>query len=163
MNFDEAFDRLMGHEGGYVNDPLDPGGETNWGITKRVALEFGYSGSMRELTKDRAKEIAKKGYWDRAKCDSYDPAIAFQVMDATFHHGYGNAVRFLQRAAGVAADGAVGPITVAAVKSQSVTDILMRFLSYRLNFMTDLSGWSHDGRGWAKRVAKNLLYGAQDA
>ena len=57
MNFDEAFDRLLGHEGGYVNDPRDPGGETMWGITKRVALVNGYTGPMREMTQAQAKAI----------------------------------------------------------------------------------------------------------
>ena len=57
LNFTQIFNRLIGHEGGYVNDPRDPGGETNWGITKRTAQANGYQGSMREMTREQAYKI----------------------------------------------------------------------------------------------------------
>lgn len=98
MNFDTAFERLIGHEGGYVNHPEDPGGETNWGVTLRTAREAGYTGSMRDLTRDQAKEIYRTAYWGRAQAEQYDGAIAFQVFDAAVNHGIGQAIRFLQRA-----------------------------------------------------------------
>lgn len=163
VTFDMAFERLIGHEGGYVNHPDDPGGETNWGITKRTAREAGYTGSMRELTRAQAKEIYRTAYWGRARCDEYDGAIAFQVFDAAVNHGIGNATRFLQRAVGVADDGAVGPVTMAAVTAMSVTDVLARFNAARLNFYTNLSTWPTFGRGWARRVAGNLNYAADDS
>lgn len=163
VTFDTAFERLIGHEGGYVNHPDDPGGETNWGITLRTAREAGYSGSMRELTRAQAKEIYRTAYWARARCDEYDGAIAFQVFDAAVNHGIGNAIRFLQRAAGVADDGAVGPVTMAAIKAMTVTDVLARFNAARLTFYTNLSTWPSFGRGWARRIAGNLNYAADDA
>ena len=162
MDFNTAFDRLIKHEGGYVNHPNDPGGETNWGITKRTAMAHGYSGSMRLLTREQAKAIYKSSYWDRAKADEYDFAIGFQLFDAAVNHGIGNAIRMLQRAVGVADDGIVGVMTLAAVKRHSVSDVVMRFNSERLRFYTKLSTWSSFGRGWANRVADNLKYGAQD-
>lgn len=163
MNFDKAFDRLIGHEGGYVNHPRDPGGETNWGITKRVAMEAGYTGSMRDLSREQARRIYKVAYWDRAKCDAYDPALAFQLFDSAVNHGIGNAIRFLQRAVGVADDGVVGPRTIAAVGAMSVTDALMRFNAERLEFYSKLSTFDTFGRGWVNRVAGNLRYSAEDA
>lgn len=163
ITFDVAFERLIGHEGGYVNHPDDPGGETNWGITKRTALEAGYTGEMRDLTRDQAKEIYRVAYWDRARCDEYDGAIAFQLFDAAVNHGIGNAIRFLQRAVRVADDGVMGPITMAAIESTSVTDVLMRFNAARLRFYTNLSKWPSFGKGWARRTADNLNYGADDA
>lgn len=163
MTFDEAFDRLIAHEGGYVNHPADPGGETNWGITKRVAMEHGYQGSMRELTRQQAKDIYRQAYWYRAQADKYDSAIGFQVFDAAVNHGIGNAVRFLQRAVGVADDGQVGPRTLAAIAAMSVTDVLMRFNAERLEFYTKLSTWDTFGKGWARRVVGNLRYSAEDA
>jgi len=161
--FDRAFDRLIGHEGGYVNHPDDPGGETNWGITLRTAREAGYTGPMRDLTRDQAKAIYRAAYWGRAKADQYDGAIAFQVFDAAVNHGIGQAIRFLQRAAGVADDGAVGPVTLAAVRAMSVPDVLARFNAERLDFYTRLSTWPTFGKGWARRVAGNLRYAAEDA
>lgn len=163
MNFDQAFDRLIGHEGGYVNHPDDPGGETNWGITLRTAREAGYTGTMRALTRQEAKAIYREAYWNRAKADQYDGAIAFQLFDTAVNHGIGQAIRFLQRAVGVADDGAVGPVTLAAVRAMSVTDVLARFNAERLDFYTKLTTWPTFGKGWARRVAGNLRYAAEDA
>lgn len=163
MNFDDAFDRLMGHEGGYVNHPDDPGGETMWGITARVARANGYTGPMSMLPRERAKSIAKAAYWDRVKADQYDSAIGFQVFDAAYNHGIENAVRFLQRAVGVADDGIVGPRTLAAIRQTSITDVLARFNAERLEFYTKLSTWPTFGKGWARRIATNLKYQAEDA
>lgn len=162
-SFEKAFERLIGHEGGYVNHPEDPGGETNWGITKRTALEHGYTGAMRDMTRDQAKAIYKRSYWDRAKADQYDFAIGFQLFDAAVNHGIGTGIRFLQRAVGVADDGIVGPRTLAAVQAMSVTDVLARFNAERLEFYTRLSTWPTFGKGWARRVAGNLRYQAEDA
>ena len=161
-NFDAAFDRLIGHEGGYVNHPDDPGGETKYGITKRTARASGYMGSMLALTREDARGIYRSEFWGRAKADSYDFAIAFQLFDAAVNHSIGNAVRFLQRAVGVADDGIVGPVTIKAVRDMSVSDVLARFNAERLDFYTKLSTWPTFGRGWARRVDGNLRYAASD-
>ncbi|NYT62369.1 glycoside hydrolase family 108 protein [Alcaligenaceae bacterium] len=163
MNFETAFERLIGHEGGYVNHPNDPGGETNWGITLRTARAAGYSGNMRDLERSVAKAIYRTEYWGRAKAEQYDGAIAFQVFDAAVNHGVGQAIRFLQRAVAVADDGAVGPVTLAAVRAATVTDVLSRFNAERLEFYTKLSTWPSFGRGWARRVAGNLKHAAEDS
>lgn len=162
MDFDQAFDRLMGHEGGYVNHPSDPGGETNWGVTKRVAREYGYAGDMRSLTREKAKEITKVMYWDRAHCGEIDPALAFQVLDAAYNHGIGNATRMLQRAAGVVDDGVIGPVSLAKLKEMYLSDVLLLFNAERLEFYTKISTWPTFGKGWASRVADNLRFAAED-
>lgn len=69
LSFDQIFDRCMGHEGGYVNHPKDLGGETNWGVTIGTARANGYIGAMRSMTRLQAKEIYRKAFWQRAKCD----------------------------------------------------------------------------------------------
>ena len=163
MDFDQAFERLIAHEGGYSDHKDDPGGETNWGITARTARANGYTGSMRELTRRQAREIYRVAYWGRARADDYDPAIGFQLFDAAVNHGIGNAIRFLQRAVGVADDGIVGPQTVAAINSMQTTDVLARFNAERLDFYTRLSTWPSFGRGWVRRVAENLRYASEDA
>src|SRR5271169_2172410 len=113
MNFDQAFDRLLGNEGGYVNNPADPGGETNWGIAKRSYPSV----DIKNLTRDQAKAIYLRDFWLRGKMDQYDPAIAFQIFDIAVNSGIETGVRILQRAAGVADDGNIGPVTAAAVKT----------------------------------------------
>lgn len=160
--FNEAFNRLIAHEGGYSNHPSDPGGETMYGITKRVAMEHGYTGNMRDLTRDQAKGIYRTAYWDRAKADEYDFAIGFQLFDAAVNHGIGNAVRFLQRAVGAVDDGIVGPNTLRAIRAMSVGDAVMRFNAERLDFYAKLTTFTSFGRGWTRRVAENLRYGASD-
>lgn len=163
MTFDDIFERLIGHEGGYVNNPKDPGGETNWGITKRVARENGYQGEMRNLTRERAKAIYKSAFWDRVQAERYDPAIGYQLFDAAVNHGIGNAVRMLQRAVGVVDDGNIGPITLQSINARDVSDVLVLFNAERLDFYTRLSTFPTFGRGWSRRVVGNLRYAAQDA
>lgn len=163
MNFDKAFDRLIAHEGGYSNHPADPGAETMWGVTARVARECGYYGPMKDLPRETAKRIAKEAYWDRCKADSYDFSIGYQVFDAAYNHGIENAVRFLQRAAAVVDDGYFGPVSLKAVQAMPITDVLSRFNAERLDFYTKLSTWNSFGKGWARRIAGNLKYQAEDA
>ena len=157
--FDDAFTQLIGNEGGYSNNPADPGGETMWGITKRVAVANGYTGAMQDLPQDTAKAIAKSEYWDRYSCDSFDPRLGFQVFDAAYNGG--PAARWLQEAAEVQPDGVIGPVTIAAVNAADPLRIIMRFNSYRLTYLASLDTFPTFGRGWANRIAHNLLLGAK--
>lgn len=163
MTFDEIFDRVMKHEGGYVNNPADPGGETNWGVTIRTARANGYAGRMIDMTRDQAKEIYRVAFWERVRGEKLHSALAFQLFDACVNHGIGNGVRMLQRAAGVADDGVIGDVTMRAVQAVSAPDMVMRFNAERLEFYTKLKTFSTFGRGWVNRVAGNLRYGAKDA
>ena len=158
MTFDEVFERVIGHEGGYVNDPQDPGGETKFGISKRSHPNW----DINAITIEQAKEIYRNDFWLRAKCDEYDPMIGFQLFDAAVNSGIGNAIRFLQRAVDVADDGWVGPVTVQAIRTFPPTTVVLRFNAERLDFLTKLTTWDRFGRGWARRVAENLRYAASD-
>ena len=153
MTFDQCFTKLIGHEGGYVNDPRDKGGETKYGISKRAypALDIA------DLTLDDAKAIYKRDYWDRAQCDRLHPDLAFQVFDGAVNSGIGNSIRWLQEAAGVAVDGVVGPLTVRKVGDMEPSAIIARYNGVRLKFMASLSSWDVFGRGWARRIATNLM------
>lgn len=149
----------MWHEGEYTSGIGDPGGETKWGISKRSYPHL----DIKNLTREHAKQIYLHDFWERAKSDDYDAAIAFQVFDAAVNSGLGNAIRFLQRAVGVADDGIVGPVTLGAIASRPVVDVLALFNAERLEFMTKLSVWPSFGKGWARRIAQNLRYGVDDA
>jgi lysozyme family protein len=155
-----AWTQLLGNEGGYVDNPADPGGATMYGVTQRVARNHGYTGDMRDLPIATAQAIAKQEYWDRYSCDEFDPRIAFQVLDTAYNGGY--AARWLQQAVGVEQDGIIGPATIAAVKAQNVYQTIMRFDSYRLSYLAMLGTWPTFGRGWANRIAHNLLLGAEN-
>ena len=160
--FDIIFERLMLHEDGYVNHPNDPGGETMWGVTKRVAQAHGYHGSMRKLPKALAKQITEKSYYKAVKGDQLDRLIAWQLTDAAYNHGNRQAVKFLQRAVGVTADGLIGPRTLAATAEMDKNDVVLLFNAERIEFNTGLRGWISFGKGWARRVAGNLRYAAAD-
>ena len=162
MNFDTAFDRLIGHEGGYSNHPDDPGGETMWGVTIAVARANGYKGPMRDMPRDTAKAIYRWQYWDKVQADRMPFPLAFQVFDAAVNHGTSQAAKLLQRAAGVADDGIIGPKTLAAVASRNAAVILLLFNAEREQFYTDLKTWPSFGKGWSRRVVANLRYAAGD-
>lgn len=159
MNFDEAFDRLMGHEGGYVNDANDPGGETKWGISKRSYPDL----DIKSLTREDARGIYREDFWDRIHADELHDGVAFQLFDFAVNSGIETAVREYQRALGVAPDGYWGPKTQSASTVKTESDAIMLLNAARLDFMTRLKNWPHHGRGWARRIANNLRYGAIDS
>jgi lysozyme family protein len=156
MNFDTAFERLLGHEGGYVNHPNDPGGETNWGISKRSYPHV----DIKNLTITAAKTIYLRDFW--TPLGDTDPAIKFQVFDFAVNSGIQTAIRKLQTAVGVADDGNWGPVSAARLAELDKNDVLMRFIAQRLRFWSSLSVWPAFGKGWARRAADSLDYAAKD-
>ncbi|NNI07714.1 glycoside hydrolase family 108 protein [Pasteurella multocida] len=161
-DFNKAFDRVIQYEGGYVNDPRDAGGETKFGITIHTARANGYTGSMFTMTRDDAKQIYLKAFWQRYRCNEFPPELAFQFFDACVNHGSGNASRMLQRAVGVVDDGIIGEVTLAAIRKRSTVEVVTLFNAERLEFYTKLSGFQHFGKGWIRRMAGNLRYIADD-
>ncbi|WP_099722268.1 glycoside hydrolase family 108 protein, partial [Bordetella bronchiseptica] len=153
---------LIGHEGGYSNNPADPGGETMWGVTAAVARANGYTGPMRDMPRDTAKAIYRARYWTPVRGDMLPPAVAFQVFDAAVNHGTGQAAKWLQAAVGTAQDGQIGPLTLNAAAGMNPTMLALLFNSARMMFYTNLPTWPTFGKGWARRVAGNLKYAAED-
>ncbi|EIJ67468.1 glycoside hydrolase family 108 protein [Pasteurella bettyae] len=162
LSFQQIFDRLIGHEGGYANDPQDPGGETNWGVTKRTAQANGYTGNMKTMTRQQAYEIYRRAFWLRYNCEQMPDAVTYQFFDAAVNHGFGNASRMLQRAVGVLDDGIIGKYSLEAINRNPISDTLMVLNGERLNFYIRLKNFDYFGKGWVNRVAQNLRYGAQD-
>lgn len=152
MNFGTAFDLLMTHEGGYSDHKADPGGKTRFGVTEAVARANGYSGDMRDLPLDLAKIIYKGLYWDSVRADELPAPIRYAVFDAAVNSGVQQSIRWLQQALNVAADGKIGPKTLAAAHSHEPGALRMKLLAQRLRFMTGLSTWPAFGRGWARRI-----------
>jgi lysozyme family protein len=152
IGFDQAFDVLIKHEGGYVDHPSDPGGRTNYGISQRA-----YPGEdIRNMTIERAKQIYKRDYWDACRCDDLRGDIGFHVFDAAVNSGVRRASLWLQAAVGATPDGKIGPRTIAAANAMDPSDVVRMICGIRLRFMTDLSTWQSFGRGWARRIANNL-------
>lgn len=155
MNFDDAFDRLMLLEGGYSNNALDPGAETMWGVTARVARAEGFIGDMRSMPKETAKAIARKRYWDAIRCDELPEGIRYAMFDCAYNSGPAQAVKFLQRDVDTTPDGVIGAQTLAAAGKAS----LAALVGMRLDFMTSLPTWGAFSKGWSRRLA-SILQGA---
>lgn len=149
-NFDIAITALIENEGKYSNNPADPGGETMYGITKRVAVKHGYAGDMHDLPLDLAKSIAKSEYWDACGCDELADRLDFQVFDASYNSGPERALEWFNKAWD----------TSVSVMPGGIDRVIMRFDAYRLLFLYSLPTWPNFGRGWCKRIAKNLLRAA---
>lgn len=158
-HFERAFADLLGNEGGYSDNPADKGGETMWGITIATARHAGYTGAMRDMPVEVAKEIYRERYW-RAEFDRLPYVVAFQCFDAAVNSGPVVAIKWLQEAVGVRADGVIGPVTMAAVAKLDPLVIVLRFSATRLAFLASLPSWPTFGRGWANRVAGNLAKAA---
>lgn len=155
MTFDDAFAALMGVEKGYWDDPV--GGPTMYGVTERVARAWGYQGDIRNLPLATARSIAKSEYWDRYQCDQFAPAIGYQVFDAAYNGGM--PVRWLQAAVGATVDGVIGAKTIAAVRAADPAKVILSFNASRIQYLTSLAGWASNGKGWARRIADNLMKG----
>ncbi len=152
-----ALDLMFGHEGGYVNNPKDPGGATKYGITHRtLAAHRGVSSvtpaEVKALTKEEAAEIYRRSYWVQSGGDLLPVGIDFMAFDYGVNSGPAQAVKSLQRVVGVNTDGIVGGQTVAAVNAYK-GDLIGAYAAERLRFMKTLKTWPTFGRGWQKRVS----------
>ena len=155
-NFTKALAAVLVHEGGYVNNPKDPGGETNFGCTKAVWEEHcGHpvdEKAMRALTPADVGPLYKRKYWDKVKGDELPSGVDYVVFDAAINSGAGRAAKWLQACVGVEPDGGIGPKTLAAVRAFDAKQLIQDYSKRRLSFLSDLSTWETFGRGWAKRV-----------
>lgn len=152
MTFERAFEIVIGHEGGYVADSRDPGGETKYGISKRANPDV----DIRNLTLAKAQWIYRQRYWLPLHGDAMPESAAIQVFDAAVNHGLKAATRMMQRALRVPDDGVIGPVTLNALVAADDARFVARFAAERLTYYTDLAGWDVYGRGWTRRVASNL-------
>lgn len=157
-----AIERVLVHEGGYVNDPEDPGGETNWGITVKVARDSGFHADMETMNKNEAILIYRRAYWNRMRCDEMPFAVAFQVFDAGVNHGIHRSIQWLQRECGATVDGVIGPQTLERIVATDPVRLIMGFNATRITFYTNLDHFNRFGRGWMNRMSGNLRYAWQD-
>jgi lysozyme family protein len=154
MNFDEAFQRVIGSEGGYSNDPADPGGATRYGISKRA-----YPGEdIPSLTLERAKLLYRRDYWGAAGCDAVPEQVRYPLFDMAVNQGVRAAIKALQHGVGETEDGILGPLTLQAAQSAPVWRVLFRFDAARLCTYTELDDarWARFGRGLIRRVAQTM-------
>ena len=154
-NFSECLKLVLHHEGGYVNHPKDPGGETNMGVTKRVYEEFGGTKDMKDLEFEDVMPIYKKNYWDRVKADDLPAGLDLCVFDFGVNAGTGRAAKYLQSLVGATADGAIGPNTLktvhAYVQIEGIESTIEAYQKNRQEYYEKLKTFETFGRGWTRR------------
>lgn len=145
-----AINHTLEFEGGYVNDPKDSGGETKYGISKKA---YPYV-DIPNLTIEQAKQIYKKDYWDRCKCDYLPDALSVAVFDFAVNSGIKTAIKKLQIVLGVSVDGIIGNQTIGACNRLNPRKILKDYMNLRLDYLMSLKQWSIYGKGWGARVSR---------
>lgn len=168
---DEAFAvalaAVLEFEGGYTDDPFDPGGATNKGITiaefaraKGVSLDPSTAPSLkaglRDIPDTLVRAIYFADYWQAASCPSLSPGLSLFHFDAAVNQGVGTAARMLQQALGVEADGEIGPLTLAAARDSNSAEVLARYAGIRRVRYRSLSTFWRFGRGWLRRTDEAL-------
>jgi len=159
MNIDNALNFIIEQEGGYVNDPRDPGGETNYGISKRSYPDE----DIKNLTLDRAKEIYKKDYWKPCGCDGLPAGIALCVFDSAVNQGVRFACQQLQYCVGAFVDGVIGPRTKSAVWTvckkggEAEFNLIINYTTSRILKYTRTKNFDVYGQGWVRRAANAAM------
>ena len=157
-NWIKCLETILHHEGGYVNHPKDPGGETNLGVTKRVYEDFGGTKDMKDLTREDVEPIYKKNYWDRVKGDDLPAGLDLCVFDFGVNAGTGRAAKYLQTLIGTVADGGIGPNTLktlnAYVSEHGVKETIENYQAERQKYYESLSTFDTFGKGWTRRVTE---------
>lgn len=156
-SFEDAIDHIFKYEGGFVNHPLDPGGATNMGITRRTLSQYrGHKVSVlqvKHLQRSEAADIYKARYWDAIKGDQLPAGIDFAVFDSAVNQGVRKATKMLQKAAGVRADGVIGPVTMGSIHAKVPAAVLNEFMARRMNHYGRLSSLFRTfGLGWSRRL-----------
>lgn len=155
--FDQAIEVILKHEGGYVHNPNDPGGETKYGISKRSYPEL----NIRELTRDHAKEIYKQDYWQPLKLYMIDNAnICLEIFDFAVNAGVSRSVKLAQKLVSTKEDGILGGITAKAI-NEFEGDFVKAFKHARIIYYEALAKNNSKLRiflkGWINRVNGNYF------
>ena len=153
--FEEIIEKVLEHEGGYVNDPKDLGGETKYGITKRFYPEL----NIKELTIEKAKQIYKDDYWDKNRVESLPQNLWHIYFDMCVNMGKRTAVKVLQRAAvnrgrNIDVDGGLGPATIGALKGVELDRVRAFRVKYYVDLITARPEQEKFYLGWFRRATE---------
>lgn len=159
VNFAASLAAVLLHEGGYVDDPQDPGGATNRGVTQAVYDDWRVSQGLpkravRLINDYEVGSIYRGSYWNACHCDDLPSGVDYAVFDFAVNSGVHRACRYLQRACGVTEDGALGPMTMQAVTSLNAVHLVDAICDLRIGYLQKLPTFARFGRGWTARVTE---------
>ena len=154
-DFNEIIKKVLEHEGGYVNDPKDLGGETKYGITKRFYPDV----DIKNLTIEQATDIYKSDYWDKNKVESLPQNLWHIYFDMCVNMGKRTAVKVLQRAAvnkgrDIEVDGGLGPMTIGALKGVELDRVRAFRVKYYVDLITARPEQEKFYLGWFRRATE---------
>lgn len=157
-SYDQCLERVLAHEGGYTNDPRDPGGPTNFGITiydyRKYVKAGATAADVKRMSLAEAKSIYRSKYWDALSCDDLPAGVDYTVFDYGVNSGIGRAGKVLRRVLGLPdANWRVGADVIAAVKRAESSKVIVAINDERLTFLKSLRAWRAFGVGWGRRVA----------
>lgn len=154
--FQTCLPLILAHEGGYVDNIHDNGGATNLGITQATLAAYRdhavTKADVKALTPAMVAPIYEANFWRTCGADKMPDGLDYAVFDFAVNSGPGRAKKYTQLAAGVAADGAIGPATLAAVFRIGAPEMIKRLTAKRLTYLQALADYSHFGAGWWRRV-----------
>lgn len=155
-NYNFCLKEILRHEGLWSDHPNDPGGATMKGIT--IGTYAGWKGrkvtkaELRAISDAEVAAIYKRNYWDKVRGDDLPAGLDLVAFDAAVNSGPARGARWLQQALGVAADGKIGPATLARAHASYAPAVIERAIGFRLAFLRGLKTWQHFGKGWSRRV-----------
>ncbi len=156
MNYNRVIYHILDEEGAYVDNPADPGGETKYGISKRVYPHL----NIKNLKPEQAIQIYKDDYWTPIRGDDLPQGIDLMVLDCAVNQGVSTAAKLLQGVVGVTQDGKIGPDTLSKVNKADKADLIARYASLRALRYAGLAGWRTFGRGWINRLMRQTVRAA---
>ena len=161
-NFAKCLPEILRHEGGWADHPSDPGGATMKGITIGTYRQWKgravTKAELRAISDEEVAAIYKRNYWDKVRGDDLPAGLDLVAFDAAVNSGPARGARWLQTALGVAADGKIGPKTIAAAEAADAATAINRALDVRLSFLKAAKNkgkplWPTFGKGWGRRVS----------
>ena len=157
-NFAECLAHVLQSEGGYVDDPRDPGGATCKGVSLAVYEQFkgrhATKDELRHISDEDLQAIYRQGYWDKVRGDDLPPGVDLVAFDAAVNSGPRQSAKWLQRALHVADDGVIGPATIKAANGMNRRQVINAACDNRLAFLRSLPTFGHFGAGWTARVGR---------
>lgn len=153
----KAFDLLMVNEGGYVDNPNDKGGKTNYGVTQVTfdtwnRIKDRPLRKVHTITQEEAKELYRELYWLKYKCDKLPDPLSVALFDFCVQSQPPRPTKYLQECLGVVADGIIGKQTIGAAYSKPLKPVIEEYFSKRLAYYQSLPSWQYFGKGWNNRI-----------
>ena len=156
MSFKECLDLVLKSEGGYVNNPQDPGGMTNLGITKKSLEEWlGHDVDekfMRNLTPEMAAPFYEQKYWRSCYGELLPRGLDFIVFSMAVNAGPGRSIKLLQQSIGCVPEGVIGPRTRGLISDSNCATLIAKFSEARREYYRSLKTFPIFGKGWLARV-----------